>query len=248
MRPLPPRAPAPYPGFIVAPGVFAGEELAQLRDAAGSVLRRMLDAARAADAEPTTTTWPDGHRLQELAGTTIHWEPDAPSVVRSLSPVTQLDPRFDALWTDPRLTEPVRDLLGVNAVGPFASGLNLKKAAVGSEFRWHQDTVPRDRQIATAMIFLDDARADNGPMCVLPGSHLDGRMPIDPADPIAQLADPSIIDDSDAVTVTVEAGSVLVFHSLLLHRSSPNRSAADRRALRLTFQPRTAFGRSLPRS
>jgi len=233
------------PGFIVLPGTFADDDLADLRDAADVALQRMLAEACHADAEQTTAVWPDGHRLQELAGTTIHWEPDAPDpVIRSLSPVTHLDPRLDALWTDARLTEPMCELLEANEVGPFTSGLNLKKAGVGSEFRWHQDYTfwhccsgPRAREIASALIFLDDAEADNGPLCLLPGSHLCGPLPRDPADPTGQLADQSLIEDSDAVTIIVDAGSVLMFSALLLHRSPPNRSRKDRRALRLCFQP-----------
>lgn len=225
-------------GYVVLRAAFSASELAELRHASDLALGRMLSAASAADAERTTTVWPDGHKLQEVEGTTIHWEPDAPdSVVRSLSPVTHLDPRFDGLWTDARLTEPMCDLLGVNDVVPFTSGLNLKKAGLGSEYRWHQDSGSREHETATAMIFLDDATDDNGPMCLLPGSHLAGPFPIDPADPIGQLADPSLIDESDAVTIIVEAGSVLMFPARLLHRSSPNRSKVDRRALRLCFQP-----------
>lgn len=251
-----PDAASPIPvsqsGFVVLPGAFAGDDLADLRDAADRALGRMLCAASTADAEQTTTVWPDGHRLQELEGTTIHWEPDAPDgAVRSLSPVTQLDPRLDALWTDPRLTGPMCELLEASEAAPRTSGLNFKKAGVGSEFRWHQDTQDTDdlaRPWATAMIFLDDARVDNGPLCVLPGSHLSGLMPLDPADPIGELADASLIVDSDAVTIIVEAGSVVMFSALLLHRSSTNRSTADRRALRLCFQAASGPGPALTRA
>jgi len=38
-------------------------------------------------------------------------------VVRNLRPIAHLDPRLAALWTDPRLTGPATDLLGVPAVG-----------------------------------------------------------------------------------------------------------------------------------
>lgn len=221
-------------GFTVVPGVFTGEELVSLRDAAARALQQMLTAAEAVDRDQTTAVWADGHHLQQVEGTTIHWEPHAPDVVRSVSPVTHLDARLDELWADPRVLEPACEVLGVANVTPLRCALNLKKAGVGSEYRWHQDTIAPPA--VNVVVFLDEARSDNGPLCLLPGSHLTGRLPIDPTDPIGQHPDPSLIDSSDEEVITVEAGSVLAFSTLLVHRSSANRSRHDRCALRLCFQ------------
>ena len=43
---------------------------------------------------------------------------------------------------------------------------------------------------------------------------------------------------ADAVPLPVPAGSAIVFSSLTPHRSARNRSAADRRALLFTFNPK----------
>lgn len=221
-------------GFTVVPGAFAGEELVSLRGAADQALQQMLTAAAAVDRGQTTAVWADGHQLQQIEGTTIHWEPHAPDVVRSLSPVTHLDARLDGLWTDRRVVEPACEVLDVADVTALRSALNLKTAGVGSEYRWHQDAIAPPS--VNVVVFLDEARPDNGPLCLLPGSHLTGRLPIDPTDPIGQHPDPSLIDSSDEEVITAEAGSVLAFSTLLVHRSSANHSRHDRRALRSCFQ------------
>lgn len=229
-------------GFALLPNLFPPDEASQLRAAAESVLAYV--AGRAARGESTVTIWPDGHRLEQVNGATIHWEPEAQvPTVRSLAPVTALDPRFDALWTDPRLTTPMRDIVG-GELGPFTSKLNFKRAGEGTAFHWHQDfpfwyccAGDSARDIANAMIFLDDATADNGALRLIPGSHLAGPAPRDRDEPTQLLADAAKVDTDRAVTVEAEAGSVLLFPGMIVHCSPANRSDSDRRSLLLCFQP-----------
>jgi ectoine hydroxylase len=138
----------------------------------------------------------------------------------------------------------MRDALGVDEVAPWTCKLNLKRPREGSEFPWHQDfpywyafAGGAARDIATAILFLDDARAGNGAIAVLPGSHAAGSAPRDPNDPTRFLADPARIDASRERVVELGAGGLLLFSSFLLHRSSPNRSTHPRRAMLLSFQP-----------
>jgi ectoine hydroxylase-related dioxygenase (phytanoyl-CoA dioxygenase family) len=49
--------------------------------------------------------------------------------------------------------------------------------------------------------------------------------------------DPAKYDHARLVPVPVEAGAVIFFGSFLVHRSLPNRSGADRRALLFSYQP-----------
>ncbi|WP_221352004.1 phytanoyl-CoA dioxygenase family protein [Streptomyces beigongshangae] len=230
-------------GFVLLRRLLGPAETAALAEVAESVLARVT--RRALRGESEVTVWPDGHRLETVDGTTVHWEPDArPPAVRSLSPVTHLAPGLDALWSDERLTGPMGRLLGTDRLGPFTSKLNFKRAGVGSEFRWHQDhpywyccAGPDAQDIATAMIFLDDVTAGNGALEIVPGSHLAGPAPRDRAEPTGLLVDPARTDVTGAVTVEAPAGSVLMFPGLVVHRSGPNRTSGDRRSLLLCFQP-----------
>ena len=110
-------------------------------------------------------------------------------------------PAYRELFADDRLIGPVHDALGVDEVVPFTSKLNFKRAKEGSEFPWHQDypywyvAVGEDAQdVITAIVFLDDATADNGAVRVIPGSHRIGPVRRDPDDPTRFLTDPAALD------------------------------------------------------
>jgi len=231
-------------GYLVRRGVLDSSEVASLREVVEDVAARVAAHAERPHAGPEMLL-ADGHRIQFSSRTAIQWEWRSGSrEIRLLEPVTHLDARLTLLWDDPRLVAPMRDALAGGAVGPYTCKLNLKRPREGSRFPWHQDfpywyafAGNHARDIATAVIFLDDASTDNGAIRVLPGSHKDGPAPRDPDDATGFLADPARIDPRREVVVDAPAGAVLVLSSLLLHRSSPNTSARQRRALLLSFQP-----------
>ncbi len=106
------------------------------------------------------------------------------------------------------------------------------KAAGGAGFAPHQDA-PAYRFIEnhiSCMMSIDDADADNGCLEVV-AAHYDHVLATDDngcirADVVAQL---------EWELVEVVAGSTLWFHSRTPHRSGPNRSSRDRRALYPTY-------------
>ena len=118
-------------GSVLLPELFTATEVDRLRDVAEQVHAEVVSAAEAG--ETTINVWPDGHRLETVRGTTIHWEPDAVGkAVRSLSPVAHLHPKLAALWGESRLVGPMSSLIGATA-GPFVAKLNFKRAGVGSD-------------------------------------------------------------------------------------------------------------------
>jgi len=231
-------------GFVVRHGVLVPDDLVRLRAAVEEVVARVVEQATRPQAGPEMRLG-DGHRIQFSSHTAIQWEwQDGSREPRLLEPFTHLDERFAALWDDPRLVEPMRDALGRDAIAPYTSKLNLKRPREGSPFPWHQDfpywyafTGAAARDIATIILFLDDATIGNGAIRILPESHHGGPAPRDPTDPTGFLADPARIYATREVAVEVEAGAVLLLPSLLLHRSSANTSAHQRRAILLSFQP-----------
>ncbi|MDX2166613.1 MAG: phytanoyl-CoA dioxygenase family protein [Deltaproteobacteria bacterium] len=231
-------------GYLLRRGVFAADELAALRAASEDVIALVVARATRPEARGEVRL-ADGHRLQFAAQTIIQWEwrEDSPEV-RLIEPFTHLDARFAPLWGDARLTAPAAGMLGVDAVDPFTCKLNLKRPREGSPFPWHQDypywyvrTPATAHEIVTAMLFLDDATAANGALRVLPGSHRDGPAPRDRNEPTGFLADPARIDAGRELMIEAPAGSLLLFPALLLHRSGPNTSDTQRRAILLSFQP-----------
>ena len=224
------------PGFEICRGVFTGDELAGLRDA----VEAAVALAAAADAVHETVSG-DGRRIATTVGlrggapTSVHREPGG-DVVRNLRPVAHLDDRLARCAEDPRLTGPAARMLGTDRVGLLTSKISFKRARVGSAFIWHTDHSflarfldPRAAaEVVTAMVFLDDADDGNGALRLVPGSHRTGPRP-DSEGP--RPGEPA------PVTIRAVAGDVVLFPTLMLHSSGPNRSDRDRRALLCLFQP-----------
>jgi ectoine hydroxylase-related dioxygenase (phytanoyl-CoA dioxygenase family) len=230
-------------GYLAREAVLTPDEVEELRAVVEEVSSRVTARATRAGAGPEAAM-ADGHRIQFSSRTAIQWEwADGSDQIRLLEPADHLHPRIDALFADERLLGPVRAELG-ERLSPFTSKMNFKRAREGSEFPWHQDfpywyvAVGDDAQdVVTAVVFLDDATADNGALRVIPGSHLQGPARRDPNDPTRYLADPSVLDGDSAVLLELPAGSVLWFGAFLVHCSAPNRTPIHRRALLPSWQP-----------
>jgi ectoine hydroxylase len=231
-------------GYVVRTAEFGAAELDALRALVENITAGVIARAERPDARPQMAM-ADGHRMQFSSHAAIQWEWASGSrEVRLIEPFTHLHPRCAALWDDERLRAPMCDALGVDAVSAYTSKLNLKRPRDGSRFPWHQDftywyafTPATAHEIATVMLFLDDADADNGAVRVLAGSHRRGPAARDPADPTRFLVDPARLDLSTERIIAVPAGSLLIFPALMVHRSSPNTSSRQRRAILLSFQP-----------
>ena len=229
-------------GFFVREAVFSAPEVEELRDAAERVVARALEAARGAQGDYRV----DGNRYQPAAGALLQYE-HAPgsATLRVIEPFHHLDPAFDALIDDPRLVEPMRDLVDSEGVSLWTDKLNLKRPREGSGFLWHQDSPywahacgHLDR-LPNVMLVLDDASVANGCFRVVRGSHRRGRLPGRQGEgtlgPL--FTDPRCFDVSHQVPIEAPAGSLVFFSPHTVHGSEPNRSDRPRRAAVLTYQP-----------
>ena len=120
----------------------------------------------------------------------------------------------------------------------------MKRARVGGPIVLHQDhpywvgVAENADEVATAMLFLDDTTLENGCLEVVPGSHRAGEMPRRPVADFGQYEmDLEKYDVSRLVPLVVPAGTVAYFGPFLVHRSQPNSTDADRRALLFSYQP-----------
>lgn len=241
-------------GFIVREDVFSAGEVEAMRAATEELCRDLAAAGpeRPSDRPSEREQRPNKLKVSEhyvfelngLKDVVIKWEPGNHDVVQGVEPFAHLHPTFTEIATHPGFTELCADILGVDEVGLFTEKLNVKRANVGGRYSLHQD-IPYWRGAAedadalvTAWVALDDATAANGALEVLPGSHLGGQVPGKDSDLEFERneIDESTFDASGMVTVEVKAGSAVYFGPYLVHRSAPNHSDGDRRAVLYTYQ------------
>jgi ectoine hydroxylase-related dioxygenase (phytanoyl-CoA dioxygenase family) len=112
-----------------------------------------------------------------------------------------------------------------------------KKPEYPKPFPWHQDngyTYIEPQAYLTCWIALNDATVDNGCPWVIPGGHLRGTL----AHRLSELGYVCREDDGpDALAVPVRAGSIVVFSSLMPHRTGPNVTSRVRKSYILQYAP-----------
>jgi ectoine hydroxylase-related dioxygenase (phytanoyl-CoA dioxygenase family) len=161
---------------------------------------------------------------------------DGPLSYRPMMHLTS--PALTAVATDPRWAPIVLPLLGTGDARLYWEQAVVKPPQARTELPWHQDNgyTPLDpEEYVTCWLALDDAHEGNGCLWVIPGSHHHGTQP--------HLNDGSgspfrVGHDgpaSDGIAVPVPKGSVLVFSSLIMHRSGPNTTDDPRRAWIIQF-------------
>ena len=105
----------------------------------------------------------------------------------------------------------------------------MKQPHIGREKPWHQDAVYwgyEPNEFISAMVALDAATVDNGVLQVVPGSHKHGALSHQGAELQVELGSEQ---QERTTNVPMESGDILMFHSLTLHASQPNRSDHQRR-------------------
>jgi ectoine hydroxylase len=154
---------------------------------------------------------------------------------------------FARLARHPRMIEPVQALFG-EPLYMHQFKINGKAAFEGDVWQWHQDygtwknddLMPEPRAMNVA-IFLDEVNAFNGPLMFIPGSHrlgaLDARHDLTTTSYPLWTIDHALIAhlvaraggrDGGIVSPTGPAGSMILFHSCLVHASSGNLSPWSR--------------------
>lgn len=164
------------------------------------------------------------------------------SEVRSVFRVHRLNELFGRLASDARLVDIARQILG-SEVYIHQSRLNLKPGFAGREFYWHsdfetwhiEDGMPRMRALS-CVILLTENNEFNGPLMVIPGSHMHyiscvGRTPEDHYKASLKKQEYGVPDPA-SLRFLVErggirapkgpAGSVILFDCNTMHGSNSN--------------------------
>jgi len=161
---------------------------------------------------------------------------------------------FAKLARHPRMIKPVEDLLGEHLY-MHQFKINGKMAFEGDVWQWHQDygtwvnddLMPTERAMNIA-IFLDEVTEFNGPLLLIPGSHKKGV--IKAKHDLTTTSYPLWTLDNDLISQLVSraggknggivgpkgpAGSMILFHSCLVHSSSSNLSPFNRVSVYLSL-------------
>jgi len=161
---------------------------------------------------------------------------ESTGVVRTAFAAHKYSEPFELIGRHPRLIEPVKQLLDGD-VYTHQYKINAKAAFDGDVWQWHQDygtwarddAMPEPRAMNIAL-FLDDVTEYNGPLWIMPGSHKQGVL--EAGHDLATTSYPLWTLDKATITELANkhgifsakgnAGSVLMFHSNIVHASSPN--------------------------
>ncbi len=208
-------------GFLFLPGVFSPAEV--------GVLHRAAEEVYALDREEV---W------RESSG-----------VARTAFAAHTYNEAFRRLGRHPRLIEPVMQLVD-GQVYMHQYKVNAKAAFDGEIWQWHQDfgtwqreddmPAPRAMNIA---VFIDEVTPVNGPLMFIPRSHRHGVIEAGhdletTSYPLWTLSRETITKLAEAggiVAPTGPGGSLLVFHSCLVHASPPNISPWGRSIVYLSL-------------
>ena len=141
------------------------------------------------------------------------------------------------------IIEIAQQLIG-DDVDLFWDSVVTKPAQSGKAFLWHQDSgygITEPLEYYTFWIPFQKTTIENGCMWVLPGSHKDGLVEHGKAETSDKNYPGKQIHDLDVAMekpIEMEAGQVLIFSSLLMHRSGLNTSDQDRSALAFAVHQR----------
>jgi ectoine hydroxylase-related dioxygenase (phytanoyl-CoA dioxygenase family) len=215
-------------GFVVLPEILTPNEIAVLR----RVTDGFVDRARHVTAND---------EVYDLEDTHCEAEPR----VRRIKTPHLFAAEYARAARHPKIVEALRDLWG--SVRFDTGKLNMKSAGFGAPVEWHQDWAfypHTNDDLAAVGIMLDDCGHENGPMLVLPRSHLgpvydhhgpDGRF--------CGAIDPTAcgLNVSDAVPCLGKAGSITIHHVRAVHGSATNFSGWDRRFLLFMYRAADAW-------
>lgn len=225
-------------GFLVIENAFSQHDVEELRREADRLLEVVIGSSIALS--------------QKNPRLDVRFLEGSRAMIRKVQPVTDLSLPFTRLSTDPRLIDPMAELMADDPIAmDMKEKLNYKvlvdfgdldvsclrstRSGTGEagEFLPHHDWgyYRHSGYPETAMssaVALDDCER-RGPLRVIPGSH---RLDMPLRDPSGNgvVAD-GAFQSADLVPINLRAGSLLLFHTKLVHDSPPNRSQLPRRMM-----------------
>ncbi len=208
-------------GWLLLPELFTAEEVDLLRREATTIYEQNRpEVWREKDGKPRTAF--AAHKYNEA---------------------------FRLLGAHPRMIGPVEQVFG-ERVYMHQYKINAKSTFTGAVWQWHQDygTWKRDDgmpepRAMNISIFLDEVMPINGPLMLVPRSHLAGDLKAShdletTSYPLWTLDEETVtrlVNDGGIVAPTGKPGSMLMFHGNLVHGSAGNITPYPRKIVYLTL-------------
>lgn len=152
-------------------------------------------------------------------------------------------PWLTNLATAPGVVDAVTGILGPDVL-LWNSFIPLKPPGSQGHFAWHQDAtywhLEPVEEMVTVWLALNDVSPANGSMSFMPGSHTRGHLPHEMTKNEKSMLRRGqrvldAVDDSNAVSCTLEPGEASLHHPFTLHGSAGNRSDRWRYAVALNY-------------
>lgn len=203
-------------GFVILSGGLPSHKLTVLRDASDA-LQNAHSRPRAGIRDPLSAS-PAFARVERQI------RPLAEALIgKQLSPVRSIlfdktpETNWDVVWHQD-VTIALRERRDVDGFGPWS----IKQAVTHV-----QPPAAVLESMITLRLHLDDCPSENGPLLVVPGSHLDGFVDVRALD--------TAKCEEDAFACVVSAGNVLATRPLLLHASKKASAPSHRRVLHVEY-------------
>jgi len=207
------------------------EQLAKFDCAGFLVVRGFFDVAKCTDLRRWTE---EIAGAPELPGRHMVYYEDSLTepgrrIVQRIENMCPFHPGFDTVLRHGKLIAWGGALLGDEAV-LFKDKINFKLPG-GGGFELHQDQQAGWSVYAplflTAMVSIDDSTLENGCLEIAAGRHKEGLL--------GEEWRPLKADGLALAPVQTDPGDVIFFDSFVPHASGPNRTAASRRILYVTY-------------
>ena len=143
------------------------------------------------------------------------------------------------LARDPRILDIVEIALGPN-IQLYYSQIFMKPSSIGNKAPWHQDLAfyaHTRADLLNVHIYIDDSTVENGCLRIVPGSRKLGLLNhFKDGVFTGELQGDTSQYDEQEVVLPMKAGGMVMWHTMTLHRSYPNKSTKQRRALVLAYK------------
>lgn len=225
-------------GYLILPAVFGEDEVRRMREEADFILELMINSSIC-----------NGRKSRRLD---IRKVSAGYQVVRKIQPINDLSLYLAEVSGDERLVNPLAQLMGetpvlmeekLNYKEPLTSSVDIESPEIDDQFPVHNDWAYYAAQnypqsIISSAISMDECTPDSGPLRVWPGSHKAHLEHEKMA--LGLQVKPGLIDFDGGQDVLCPAGSVMLFHTVLVHNSRANVSGKPRRLMIYSHYPESA--------